>query len=147
MSVPWYAPGDPSYCQVKAIAGNTVVYHQLSFVEYVEPESRKWHVRADRFAITCLGVSLIDIWNPHFPSALHYTLLVLQFLMLCLQLYCTAKTLLAFGHECRASKGPSYHIFAGPAYTDPLSPNCDLGSDNSVEAHISGQTEKVSFSE
>ncbi|CAP96078.1 hypothetical protein NUH16_007541 [Penicillium rubens] len=117
MSVPWYAPGDPSYCQVKAIAGNTVVYHQLSFVEYVEPESRKWHVRADRFAITCLGVSLI------------------------------AKTLLAFGHECRASKGPSYHIFAGPAYTDPLSPNCDLGSDNSVEAHISGQTEKVSFSE
>ena len=59
MSVPWYAPGDPSYCQVKALAGNTVVYHQLSFVEYVEPESRKWHVRADRFAITCLGVSLI----------------------------------------------------------------------------------------
>jgi hypothetical protein len=67
--------------------------------------------------------------------------------MLCLQFYCIAKLFLAFRREFRDSKGPSYHIVAGPTYTVPLPANCDLGSDNSVEVHISGQTEKVSFSE
>jgi hypothetical protein len=43
---------------VEVLAGNTVMYRQLSFVKYVEPESKKWQFRADWCAIAGLGICL-----------------------------------------------------------------------------------------
>ncbi|KAJ5177443.1 uncharacterized protein N7500_000142 [Penicillium coprophilum] len=119
--------GVPHYSQIEFVNETIATYRNLHFVPNVKPESEKWHPRVDQCCIVILAIALID-QRIHASSAIHLTLLLFQAFMLCVQLYCVARSISAYRREFDERKGRGYDLFVGPKYTLTLPP-LDHGSD------------------